>query len=320
MTPGRRSDGVTIAILMMLVTYLLFAMLDTTTKWLLGAGVPALQLAFLRYAGHFVISLSIAGLDRRAGPVMPRSRFWLLLVRSGVLVVATAGNFFVLTFLPLTITSAIMFTAPIIVCVLSMSVLGERVGVWRWSAIVLGFIGVLFVIRPFGESFHAASFLALFNAFCMALYSLLTRKMAGEVSARTMQFFSGAVGTIALAPFALLVWVPPASGLVLTLWAGLGIAGWCGHELLTRAHALAPANTLMPFSYSLLVYMTLFDIALFGQIPQGSVLTGIGIIVVAGLIIWKRGATVVTPVPHAAGARRGSAEGEVDTQAGVERR
>ncbi len=283
------TDRVSLAIAMMLVAYFLFATLDTSIKWLLGLGFSALQLAFLRYAGHFVVSLGEAALKGGAQAVrVPQGYFGLVVLRGSLLASATVGNFIVLKFLPLTTTSAIMFSAPIIVCLLAGPMLSERVGPWRLLAILIGFGGVLVVMQPFGEEFHWAAVLAVFNALGMALYSILTRKLAGHVRAGTMQFYTGAVGTFALAPFAWFSWVPSTDIFVWSLWAGLGVFGWAGHELLTRAHAYAPASTLMPFSYSFLIYLIGYSYVIFAHIPSASTLAGASIIVLSGLIIWKR--------------------------------
>ena len=288
MSVARHMDKVALGIVMMLVANFMFATLDTITKWLIGLGIPALQLAFLRYAGHFVVSLGLLARHQHARQPIPWARFGVLSLRAGLLVVATVGNFVALTHLPLTITSAIMFSAPIIVCFLSGPLLGEQVGPWRWAAILAGFAGVLVVIQPFGETFHWAALLSMFNAVCMALYSILTRRLSGSISTANMQLFGGAVGTVSLAPFAYLVWVPAAQLSTLGLWACLGVLGWSGHELLTRAHAFAPASALMPYSYSFLIYMTGFSALIFGHFPDRATLIGIVIIVCAGLLIWWR--------------------------------
>ncbi|WP_372574202.1 DMT family transporter [Ruegeria jejuensis] len=282
------SDRPTLGIVMMLTAYLLFSVVDTSVKWMLALGLPALQLAFLRYAGHFVISLSEAGL-RGLGPIAPiRRHFGLLTLRAAALALATVGNFFVLTYLSLTLVSAIMFSAPIIVCLLSVPLLGEHVGPWRWGAILLGFVGVLVAINPFGADFHWAAPLAILNATGLAIYALLTRHLAGEVSSRTMQFFTGAVGTVLLAPFAIAIWQPSSDPLVLTLWAALGLCAWAGHEFLTRAHRFATASVLMPFSYSFLIYLTIASYIVFDQLPDTATLLGAALIVLSGVIIWQR--------------------------------
>lgn len=270
----------------MLVVYALFTMVDTSAKWLIGLGYPALQMAFLRYAGHFAISLGFAA----TGQTQLRHPQWrLILLRGMLLVVATMLNFVAITYLPLTIISAIAFSVPIIVCLLSVRFLGETVGPWRWFAILLGFAGVVVVIQPFGVDFHWAALLCVINAFLLAAYSLMTRHLTQNVPTATLQFYGGLAGTVVIAPLAFMVWQAPIAAGDLVLWGLLGFGGWAGHELLTRAHAMAPANALMPISYSYLIYMMAADIVIFALFPDGQEVLGIAIIVIAGLIIWKRG-------------------------------
>lgn len=281
-------DRAGLGILLMLAAYLLFSFIDTSVKWLVLAGLPATQLAFMRYLGNFLIPLVLIG---REG--ISRDRFAtrhpvLVIVRSLLLISASVLNFYALKFLALTVTSAIMFSAPIIVCLLSWPLLGDRVGPWRWFAIMLGFAGVLIVIRPFGEDFDAVAVLIVYNAFAFALYSILTRKLSGIVATDTMQFYMGAIGTLVLLPFAIVFWQNPGSVLNWTLMIGLGFWGWAGHELLTRAHGFAPAMTLMPYTYSFMLYLTLASWLVFGELPDFWVVVGAVIIVFSGLIIWLR--------------------------------
>ncbi len=277
------------AIAMMLLAIFLFATVDTAAKWVIGLGLPAVQVAFFRYTGHFVISLGLMTARRDWNRMRGGGRLGLVILRGLTLVCATVGNFIALSFLPLTITSAIMFSVPILICLLSERFLGEKVGIWRWSAILLGFAGVLIVVNPFGEAFHWAAPLCVLNALLMAIYSLMTRALSQTVTAASLQFYGGLTGTVALGSLAAAVWVTPPSGVALFCCAWVGFAGWFGHEMLTRAHQQAEANALAPYSYSLLLWMTAFDIALFGYLPTLSALIGIAIIVAAGLVIWYRG-------------------------------
>ena len=153
-TANPNADLPRLGIVLMLTAWLFFSLVDLGAKWLALAGVPAFQLAFMRYAGHFVISVGViakGGIDA--------SRFktdhpWQVISRALLLISATVFNFYALRFLPLTVVSAIMFSSPVIVCFLSVFVLKESVGPWRWAAIILGFLGVLVVVRPFGSAFH----------------------------------------------------------------------------------------------------------------------------------------------------------------------
>lgn len=288
MVAKQLEDRPGVGIAMVLVAYFLFSFVDTSVKWMLLIGFHAFQLAFLRYFSHFIISLIRIGQGGFTRRRFATSHLGLVLLRSGFLVVTTVGNFIALKYLSLTITSAIMFSAPMIICALSWPLLGERVGPWRWFAIILGFGGVLVIIRPFGESFHLAAFLAVFNSLNFALYSILTRKLSGVVAIATMQFYSGAVGTVVTLPLAVMTWQNPTSVLEAGLMIGLGAFAWAGHEFLTRAHGYGSANAMMPYSYSFLIYLTIASYLVFNQLPDGYTILGAVIIVFSGLIIWIR--------------------------------
>jgi drug/metabolite transporter (DMT)-like permease len=281
-------DRPQVGILMMLGAWFLFASVDVSAKWLGLAGIPAVQIAFFRYAGHFVLALALIVKDGVALDRFQTDHPGQVISRALLLISATVCNFYALNFLSLTIVSAIMFSSPIIVCVLSMTVLKEHIGPWRWGAIILGFAGVLVVIRPFGEAFHPAMILPLYNATALALFSLMTRRLAGVVAVETQQLYLGGLGTVLLLPLALWVWVPPASSLDLWLLVWLGVAGWAGHQLLTNAHRFAPAHALMPYTYSFMIYMAGWSWIVFDDPPDLMVVLGALIIVVSGLVIWKR--------------------------------
>lgn len=283
-----REDKVLLGIVLTLSAYAGFSCIDSSAKWLALAGLPAFQIAFMRYLGHFLIS---AGLIARGGISLDRfstERFGLVLLRSVLLMASTALNFIAVRYLPLTLTGTIMFLAPILICALSFPLLGERVGPWRWSAIVVGFFGVVIAIRPFDADFHWAVFLSLTSVTCMSGYSILTRKLAGIVAPDTMQFYSGLVGTLALLPLAILVWEMPETGLEMTILVSIGFFGWFGHQLLTTAFSYAPASALTPFSYVFIVYLTIWSIVLFDEWPDHWTLVGGAIVVASGLVIWFR--------------------------------
>ena len=275
-------------IILMLGAWLIFSWVDTGAKWLAVAGIPAFQLAFMRYAGHFVISI---GVIAKGGFKLDRFKtghLWQVISRALLLVSATLSNFYALQFLPLTVVSAIMFSSPVVVCFLSVSILREEVGPWRWSAILLGFIGVLIVVRPFGTAFHPAMLMIIYNAIALALYSLMTRRLSGIVAVETMQFYMGLVGTLLMLPFAIWVWTQPATTWGILVLISLGVLGWAGHQLLTNAHRFGTANQLMPFTYSFLVFVAIWGYLLFGTVPDMGTIFGAIIIMSAGLIIWRR--------------------------------
>jgi drug/metabolite transporter (DMT)-like permease len=281
-------DRAVFGIGLMLIAYLTFSFIDTSVKWLAIAGLPALQLAFMRYAGHFLISLFIIGQGGFTKDRFTSDSQMLVLLRGSLIMASTVLNFYAVTYLPLTLTSTILFSSPLIVCALSWPLLGERVGPWRWLAILIGFCGIVVAIRPFDDQFHWAVILSMMSAISFAMYLILTRKLAGKVSTDTMQFYSGAVGFFVLAPFAIIHWQNPQGWLDWVLLFSLGFWGWTGHQLLTNAHRYAPPSILSPFSYSFILYLTVWSFLLFDHLPDRWTIVGAAIIVAAGLFIWLR--------------------------------
>ena len=283
-----REDNAGKGIALMLLAYFLFSCTDTTVKWLSVAGIPAMQLAFLRFSTHLVLSTGpMLGRDH-SGFTAPRAQALAMLGRGALLLVSTVTNFISLAYLDLTVTAAIMFSAPIIVCALSVPLLGERVGPWRWSAIVVGFLGVLIVVRPWSAEFHWAAILSLTGATAFALFSIMTRRLAGVAAPRTMQLYAGVVGTVVLAPIALWLWQSPATPVDWLLLFAIGVFAWSGHHFFSMAHGYAPASVLMPFTYSFLIYLAVWGYAVFGTVPDLQTVVGALIIAAAGLVIWWR--------------------------------
>lgn len=275
-------------IILMVGAWLIFSWVDTGAKWLAGAGLPAFQLAFMRYAGHFVISIGVIAKDGLKVERFQTVHVWQVISRALLLVSATLSNFYALQFLPLTVVSAIMFSSPVVVCFLSVSMLREQVQPWRWGVIILGFIGVLIVVRPFGTAFHPAMLMIIYNAIALALYSIMTRRLSGVVAVETMQFYMGLVGTLLLLPFAIWTWTQPESVWGMIVLISLGVLGWAGHQLLTNAHRFGTANQLMPFTYSFLLFVAIWGYLLFGTVPDFGTILGAAVIMCAGLIIWRR--------------------------------
>ena len=242
----------------------------------------------MRYIGHFVISTGQLLHRGQVRDVLRTPHTSLVVLRGAMILCATVANFIALKYIPLTLTSTIFFSVPIIVCLLSGTMLGERVGKWRWLAILVGFCGILIAIRPFDASFHWAALLSLGGVTCFAVYLLLTRRFAGIIAPNVLQFYAGLVGTAAMLPFAIYYWQWPETLAQWLLLIGLGVFAWGGHEILTRAYHYADASVLTPFSYSFMIYLTLWSIALFDHFPDRWTMTGAAIIVCSGLIIWLR--------------------------------
>ena len=290
-----------LGIAMMLTAWACFCVVDTSVKWLVLAGLPALQLAFMRYATQFGLTMLIGARGPRLR--LDRRQTGLLLLRGALLASATLMNFIALQYLPLPMAAAILFSSPLLVCVLSIPILGTRIGPWRWFSIVLGFLGVLLVVQPFGDAFHWSALLILYCAFALALFSILTQVLSRDVSAQHMQVTMSGFGTLIFLPFAPMVWTAPAAPSDWALMFGLGVVAWGGHELFARAHSLAEAVVLMPYSYIMLLYMSISSYLIWNDLPQPGTLFGAPLIVISGLIIWWRENRVGIAAPDATGVR-----------------
>ncbi|MEM1361229.1 MAG: DMT family transporter [Pseudomonadota bacterium] len=274
------------AIGFVLLANLLFAMVDSSTKWLIGAGLTVLQLAFLRYAVHFAITLAErAGRGRGVG--LPRRTWSLVAFRAFCLVSATIVNFFALGQLPLAITASILYLSPVLVCIFAHFLLQEDLTPTRIFAVVIGFLGVLIIFNPLSEDVHWYALLMLYPAAAMALYLVLTRRLASEVSPHRMQLATGAIGTVALLPVGIVGWSAPGSAFAAGLALSIGVFAWAGHEVLTRAHRLSEASLLAPFGYSFVIYLVLAGWLAFSEIPKPTTLIGAAFVITAGLVVHR---------------------------------
>jgi drug/metabolite transporter (DMT)-like permease len=280
----RRSLGIGL----LLLAQLAFVFLEPSAKWLGMQGMSAPQIAFVRYAVQTVLILAIvwprAGLDlmRTRAPGMEVTKA-ILLLGSSVL------NFIAVRYLPLPVNTSINFIMPLMVCALSVPLLGERVSGRHWIAIIIGFIGVVVIIRPGTEAFQPAALIPISTATITAFYMILNRKLAGVDSASTQQFYSGAIGLIVIAPFALQSWIWPADAAGWFFFFAVGVSGWIGHLLLTVAARYAPASVLAPFNYFGLVYISITSWLMFNQPPDASIYLGAPVVIASGLYIWYLG-------------------------------
>lgn len=296
------------AIGLALAAFLLFTGIDTSAKWLVLHDIPSEQVVFLRYAGHFLLILAIV-LPRQGLSVFRTASLSTELVRAVALLATTILNFLAVLYLPLTVTGAVGFAMPLLVCALSVPLLGETVGLRRWVAIFVGLVGVLIVIQPFGSDFHWAIMFSCGSVLCVAFYTILTRKLSGRDSAGTMQVFTGIVGTAAMAPFALAVWAWPAESVTWIPFILIGVFGLAGHLVFTVAHRFAPASVLAPFAYSQMIYMTVSSWLIFHQPPDIWLFIGAPIVVASGLYIWLRERQLAKPSPTPVAAVEAETDG-----------
>ncbi|MEM9197766.1 MAG: DMT family transporter [Pseudomonadota bacterium] len=286
-SPSGREDRRLLGIFLALAAFAGFCGIDVSAKWLAEAGMPITQIVFVRYLVHLALVVAVAAPTLGLG-FLRANRPRDVALRGVFLLIGTALNFWAVRHLPLTVTSAIFFTSPLFVCLLSIPLLGERIGSRRWTAIIVGFLGVLIVIRPWSADAHWAMFLSLGATLGGALYLVYTRKLAGADSAATQQFYAALLCTLVAAPLATLDWSWPADRAGWSAFALIGVFGWAGHQLVTVAHRYAPASTLAPFVYSQIVYMTVAGWVLFGDAPDIWVGLGAAVVMASGLYIWVR--------------------------------
>ncbi len=278
------------AILLMILAVTGFTGIDTCAKWLVTAGLPTTEVVFVRYFGHLVLVVALA---LPSGDPIHRTRnLGAVSLRGIVLLGSTMLNFAALGFLPLTMTAAIMFSMPLWISLLSIPILGERVGPRRWAAILVGFGGILVITRPWTGIVHWAAMLSIGASLCGALYAILTRRLAGRDSTATQQYYAALVATIGTAPLALADWVWPSGAASWIAFFAIGVFGWLSHQLMIVAHSYAPASTLAPFNYTQIVAMTVSSWLIFAQPPDAWVLVGAAIVVASGLYIWLRERTL----------------------------
>ncbi len=274
---------------MMCLAMIVFTTLDTQAKYL-TRDFPGPAAVFFRYAINTSIAVAVM---LRSGSIAAFSTRHpgLQILRGTMLMCSTFLNFAAMYYLQLAQTAAIFFTIPLFVCVLSVPLLGEHVGWRRWSAVFIGFVGVLIVMRPGSMHFHWAMFMSLGASLCGAFYNIATRKVGGHDTAETSVFYGAAVGTLGSAVALPWTWQMPQTW-QWTMLFGIGLCGAVGHYLLTQAHRLAPASLLAPFIYTQIVWMTLSGYLFFNDLPDMWTLVGASVVVLSGLFVFAREKTL----------------------------
>ena len=264
----------------------LFAGNDASAKYLV-AFMPTVQVVWARYMSAFVLALVMSKPHLRPH-IMRTSRPWLQLVRSTLLFTSTTLNFIALRYLQLDQTMTIAFCTPFLVALLGGPILGEWVRWRRWTAIIVGFCGVLLVARPGAGGIHPAAALSFISALCYALYNLTTRILARSDSSETTNFYSNLVGAVLISLVVPFVWVDPPDLTAILLMCAMGLFSGFGHYLLIMAHRLAPAAVLAPYIYSEIVWMIALGYVVFGDVPNRWTLAGVAVVICSGLYLLYR--------------------------------
>lgn len=279
--PPAVHQRILLGILFMCATALFFPLMGGFAK-LLGRDYSSLQVSWARAFGHILFLLA-AFLPRYGLGLLRTRRPLVQLLRSALLFTSNLAHFFAITLIPLAKAASISLTSPLIVALLAWPMLGERTTPSRVAALLVGFAGVLVVIRPGTEVFHWASLFVVLSATCYAVYQILTRRVAGMDSPETSAIWSsvvGAFGMLLVVPF---VWRTPTALLDLFMFCGMGMLGALGHYCVARALNHAPANIVSPFQYCQLVGSVGIGWVIFGDWPDLGTWAGAAVIIAAGL-------------------------------------
>ncbi len=278
-------DRPALGIILMIFALFVLASMDAVAKHLTET-LAAPQILAVRFWIFLTFSSLIAsrrGLRQAAHSKNPR----LQIVRTLVLVVEMTMFLVAFSFLPLAEVHAIAAVSPLIVMALAAIFLGERIGPRRWTAVAVGFLGVMLIIRPGAGVFDPISLLALAGAFGWATYQVLLRAVARIDQPDTTTLYTAGIGVICFTIAAPFFWKSPS----LETWgwlAAVGILGSVGHFLLPAAFKFAPASTLQPFAYTMPIWAVFLGWAVFNHIPDFWTLAGGSIVICSGLFaLWR---------------------------------
>lgn len=288
------------------ISFLVLAMLiislqGIVVKWL-GGDYPVLEMVIFRNLVALPFTLLFFRFEGKRGlPTTPQ--FKLEFIRGIFLFLSYTTAMMGLAALPLAEVEAIRFSGPVMITILSVAMLGEKVSAPRWMALLVGFIGVLFIVRPGSAAFNPGSIFVLISVLFYALTVMVTRKLQTTDSSATMAFYSSLVylaAALIIAPLVILVgeipgahpsvaflfrsWAMP-SLLDGAIMAGLGLvwAGWT--YFMARAYSLAQASVAAPFEYLSLPINLMWGLLLFQEIPTWMMLVGASLTLLSGMYI-----------------------------------
>ena len=275
------------AILLMNLVSLLFAVQDAMSRQL-GSSYSPFLIVMLRY---WFFALFVTVLVARApgglrAAVRSRRPF-LQILRALLLIADVVLMIFAFVRLGLVETHAVFAAYPLLVTALSVPLLAERIGWRRWTAVAVGFVGILIILQPGRQAISADIWLPFAAALCFALYGVLTRLASAEDSALVSFFWTGIWGAVAATALGLWYWEPLAPRDWLWM-AALCLAAAVSHGLLIRAYALAEASILQPFAYTQIAWVSIIAVLVFDERLRPNVVLGVLVVVGAGLFtLWR---------------------------------
>jgi len=283
--------------LLALAAFGIFATHDVIIKFLGGLYSP-FQIIFFSVLMSFPLVTLMLMRDATHGNLRPVHPWWTAL-RTACSVVTGVCVFYAFSVLPLAQTYAILFAAPLLITLLAIPILGEKVGLRRGLAVLVGLAGVVIVLRPGGQDLLLGHLAALTAAVTSALASIIMRKIGRDERTVVMLLYPMAANFVVMAALLPLVYVPmPISHL--GLLGIISLLGFCGGLLLIAAYKRAEAAVVAPMQYSQILWATLYGTLLFGETLDGPRMLGAGVIIASGVYIVLReatkGASSTTPV------------------------
>jgi len=285
--PARRSaDNVPLGIGLTVAAILIFGVQDAVSKHLVQDYSP-FQLAMMRFWAFAVFSLILV---MRQGPISQAFRSkspWLQVLRGVLLVVDIWFFACALVDVPLAELQAIVLVYPLMVTLVAIPILGEKVGIFRFSAVVVGFLGALLIVRPGGLPMTWGVLYAVLSAAAYAVYIALTRKVSSQDSTATSMVYVGVIGLVMTTGVGIFFWRPmPLEdlGLVVVIM----FTSTAAHGLMMVALSRAPASTVQPFNYTALPWGILLSFVFFQHLIDAVSLLGAMIIAGAGLAVMLR--------------------------------
>lgn len=283
--PERAMAGAVGGIAVALLAYFLFATSDSIAKALTQRYSP-FQIIPMQVTFALVPMTALVIREGGLRTIRPRHP-WLIGLRGLLAVVGSICGFHAFALLPLADVYAIAFTTPILVTVLSVPILGEKVGPYRWGAVIVGFLGVMVMIRPGLVTLNSGHLTALLQAIGGAGVTLILRRIGREETRGTLVVVvlgSMLAVNLPILPF---VYVAPSlADIGLSAASGLLMGG--GQIATIQALRLAPAALIAPFQYSLMIWALIYGAVLFGDPPTPPVLAGAAIVVASALYTLHR--------------------------------
>lgn len=311
MAAAQRPTRAARAIACVVGAMLLFTVLDAMVKYLAARGYSTWQLVFCRSLFSFVVILPLVGAQggRRA---LVTQRPLDHLFRGAVGMAALWCWFYAYRNIPLADAYALSFSAPLFMTALSVPMLGEPVGRHRWSAVLVGLVGVLIMVQPGGGVFDVSTLVVLLSAFLYALAIILLRGLgATETTLGTVFYFTLFCTLVSALSLPLTGRLPQSAGDA-GLLVAIGLLGGVAQLLLTEAYRSAPVALVAPFDYSAMLWAVLLGMAVFGERPGWPVLSGAAVVIASGLYILHRESArggglrrPAEPAPVGAPGRRG---------------